>query len=339
MTETAKAWKGNDADYPNETEMLQEDQIVGYKLLGYDFADDGVRFEVGKTYDKSESLSLDYRVDGFRFTPITAFDLLNGCTKSLSLESWCLNGKINKNTIRFALVSCDAADLIGAPTDIAHTSKIKIVTEFSFEELVRIGIEHSFYKTSHDIIDNTIRSELVSSENDIRLSSSRYKTIFVTCGDRVKLTSNDGVANFFATGADTEITAYDTKAKIITSGPRPRLTTYGDFSLIAAGGDSADITVKGNYTAINASGDKAKITAVGERCNCAASGKNSFIEIPGGFGTFKGIAGTVVQIASYNSVRERQEDVRAAIGENNVKPDTLYTVRDGKFVEVEAAND
>lgn len=338
MTETT-ALKGNEYARGVKPARGNDQRIIGYKLLGYDFADDGVRFEVGKTYDKSESLSLDYRVDGFRFTPITTFDLLNRCAKSLSLASWCLNGKINKDTIRFTLVSCDAADLIGAPTDIAHTSKIKIVTEFSFEELVRIGIEHSFYKTSHDIIDNTIRSELVSSENDIRLSSSRYKTIFVTCGDRVKLTSNDGVANFFATGADTEITAYDKKAKIITSGPRPRLTTYGDFSLIAAGGDGADITVKGNYTNINASGDKAKITAVGERCNCTASGEHSFIENSGNFGTFKGIAGTVVQIASYNSVRERQDDMRAAIGENNVKPDTLYAVQNGKLVEVEAAND
>lgn len=339
MTETAKAFRGNDADYPNETEPPQEDAIIGYKLLGYDFADDGVRFEVGKTYDKSESLCLDCRVDGFRFTPISIFDLLNRCAKSLSLAGWCLNGKINKDTIRFALVSCDAADLIGAPTDIAHTSKIKIINEYSFEELVRIGIELSLTDADHDIIDNTIRSGLISSKNDIRLSSSRYKTIFATCGDRVKLTSNDGVANFFATGADTEITAYDRRAKIITCGPRPRLTTYGDFSLIAAGGDNADITVNGNYTNINASGDKAKITAVGERCNCTASGEHSFIENSGNFGTFEGIAGTVVQIASYNSVRERQEDMRAAIGENNVKPDTLYTVRDGKFVEVEAAND
>ena len=339
MTEISKAFRGNDADYPNETEPRRRDLIIGYKLLGYDFADDGVRFEVGKTYDKSESLCLNRRVDGFRFTPISIFDLLNRCAKSLSLESWCLNGKINKNTIRFAWVSCDTADLIGAPTDIAHTSKIKIINEYSFEELVRIGIELSLTDADHDIIDNTIRSGLISSKNDIRLSSSRYKTIFATCGDRVKLTSNDGVANFFATGADTEITAYDKKAKIITCGPRPRLTTYGDFSLIAAGGDNADITVKGNYTAINASSDKAKITAVGERCSCTASGKNSFIEIPGGFGIFKGIAGTIVQIASYNSVRERQEDVRAAIGENNVKPDTLYAAQNGKLVEVEAGNE
>ena len=43
MTETAKAFRGNDADYPNETEPPQEDAIIVYKLLGYDFADDGVR--------------------------------------------------------------------------------------------------------------------------------------------------------------------------------------------------------------------------------------------------------------------------------------------------------
>lgn len=320
MTETAKAFRGNDADYPNETEPPQEDAIIGCKLLGYDFADDGIRFEVGKTYDKSESLNIDNRVEGFSFWTGSPLGMLKKCARSLNLLKWGLTGNAGKKTIRFAEVSSDKNDAFQDTQDLTNTSKITIEREISFVELLKIGIRCSEDDIDHDVFNDKTRSILVSSSDDISLTSSRAD-IFATSGDRVKLTSEESYVIFFAIGWGAEIVSHGLASGLLTTGSHSTHTCYGNFSTIIA------------------SGENASMTAFGDQCGCIARGEHSYINIQGKFGKFEGVEGTLVQIADYNSAHERQDDLFARIGENNVKPDTLYTVRDGKFIETEAGNE
>ena len=294
-----------------------DQRIIGYKTLGYDFADDGVRFEVGKTYDKSESLNIDNRVEGFSFWTGTPLGMLKKCARSLNLLKWGLTGNAGKKTIRFAEVSSDKNDASQDTQDLTNTSKITIEREISFVELLKIGIRCSEDDIDHDVFNDKTRSILVSSSDDISFTSSRAD-IFATSGDRVKLTSEESYVIFFAIGWGVEIVSHGWASGLLTTGSHSIHTCYGNFSTIIA------------------SGENASMTAFGDQCGCIARGEHSYINIQGEYGKFEGVEGTLVQIANYNSAYERQDDLFARIGENNVKPDTLYTAQNGRFVEVEA---
>lgn len=320
MTETT-AFNGNEYARGVKPARGNDRRITGYKTLAYDFADDGVRFEVGKTYDKSDSLNIENRVEGFSFWTGTPLGMLDTCASNLDLLKWCLTGNAGKKTIRFAEVSSDKNDASQYTQDLTNTSKITIEREISFVELIKWGIKCSEDDIDHDVLNDRMRDRLVSSSDDISLSSSRYSTIFATCGDRVKLTSEGRFVNFFAIGWGVEIVSHGWHSKLITTGSHSTHRCYGNFSTISSRGENASLT------------------AFGEQCGCIARGEHSDINIQGEFGKFEGVEGTIVQIADYNAAHERQHDLFTRIGENNVKPDTLYTVRDGKFIEAEAGNE
>ena len=322
MTETT-ALKGNDIEYARGVKPARgnDQRITGYKTLAYDFADDGVRFEVGKTYDKSESLNIGNRVEGFSFWTGTPLGMLDTCASNLDLLKWCLTGNAGKKTIRFAEVSSDKNDASQYTQDLTNTSKITIEREISFVELLKWGIKCSEDDIDHDVLNDRKRDRLVSSRDGISLSSSRYSTIFATSGNSVKLNSDGDFVNFFTIGWGVEIVSYGWHSKLITTGSHSTHTCYGNFSTISSIGKNASLT------------------AFGEQCGCIARGENSYINVQGEFGKFEGVEGTIVQIADYNAAHERQDDLFARIGENNVKPDTLYTTQNGRFIEVEAANE
>ena len=298
-----------------------DQRITGYKTLAYDFADDGVRFEVGKTYDKSDSLNIENRVEGFSFWTANPIDLLWERARSVNLLKWRLTGNAGKKTVRFAEVSSEKSYTSKRTQAETNTSKITIEKEVSFVELLKIGIRCSEEDIDHDVLNDRMRNSLLSSRSDINLSSSRDSTIFATSGDRVKLTSEGYFVIFFAIGCGVEIVSHGYASGLLTTGSHSTHTCYGNFSTIIS------------------SGENASLTAFGDECRCIARGQNSYINIQGKFGKFEGVEGTIVQIADYNAAHERQDDLFTRIGENNVKPDTLYTTQNGRFIEVEAEND
>ena len=319
MTETT-ALTGNDIEHERGVKPARgnDQRITGYKTLAYDFADDGVRFEVGKTYDKSDSLNIENRVEGFSFWTANPIDLLWERARSVNLLKWRLTGNAGKKTVRFAEVSSEKSYTSKRTQAETNTSKIKIEKEVSFVELLKIGIKCSEDDIDHDVLNDRKRDRLVSSRDGISLSSSRDSTIFATSGNSVKLNSDGDFVNFFTIGWGVEIVSLGWHSKLITTGSHSTHMCYGNFSTIIA------------------SGENASLTAFGEQCGCIARGENSYINVQGEFGKFEGVEGTIVQIADYNAAHERQDDLFARIGENNVKPDTLYTAQNGRFVEVEA---
>lgn len=177
----------------------------------------------------------------------------------------------------------------------------------------------------------------VSSRDDALISGGNVE-IMAACGKRARLESHGArsAPSIFAIGDDAVITAYGDETTLIASGLRSKLDLLGAFCTVVADGDFNQLIVKGDNNKIKVGGDSAKITTFGNHCVCKTTGQKSFIDIKGRFGSFQGVEGTLVQIADYNSAHERQDDLFARIGENNVKPDTLYTTQNGRFVEVEA---
>ena len=304
-----------------------------YKICFNNFCDaDGVCdaegiCEVGKVYERTS-----YE-NPFEFWGGSLFDMLSLNVCKADVSQWNIFGETGKNKICFAKVSSDRIDTYNHLPHMMRTRKMRIDGIFSFEELVQIAIKSSGRDIDQDILQDCANTVLCSSQDDIELSSSRAE-ILAACGRRAKLTAYKvPYTKILAVGGYSNVTAYGHNATLFAVS-NSTLTSYGDFSRIVARGSDNEITAKGHYSLINTD-YRSRVTVTGDNCKCEARDAST-INISGKFGKFKGVEGAKIQIADFNSAHEWQSIMFAKIGENNVKPDTLYTTQDGKFVEVEA---
>lgn len=348
----------------SEPTITSPDRITGYMPFFSNFEDDPSRrdgshklylnsfredeaFEVGKVYtDPSFECP-------FEFWDGSLLEFLQNWVCDLDLISWNAFGNTNKNAIHFVEVSCDSIDAGKPVSNFTFTSKLCLDRELSFEQLVRAAIEqsgddieHNILFGSSDVIDilyGSIRDVLASSKDNIVLTGFRTK-LMVACGKRAKLTASDSPilprgfpewrsgTKLITVGDYSDITSYCKAATLIASGSWSQLKSYGDFSRIVVG-DFNRVTSEGDLDEINVIGDFSKINAMGACCNCHVKGENNYIYFSRPCGKFNGVVGTEVQIVNYNSAHERQDDLFAIIGFNNIKPNTWYAVQDGQFVE------
>ena len=117
-------------------------------------------------------------------------------------------------------------------------------------------------------------------------------------------------------------------AKIGSSGDYAQIGSSGDYAQIGSSGDSAKIGSSGDYAQIGSSGDSAKIDSTGEDSVIMCAGDKSKAKI-----------GSWITLAEWEWSDEKKRDVPVCVkteyvdGEN-IKTDTFYQLRNGKFVEV-----
>ena len=140
-----------------------------------------------------------------------------------------------------------------------------------------------------------------------------------------------------------ERTGQDAKA----SGNFSQLAASGDSSKLAASGNFSQLAASGYSSKLAASGDSSKLAASGYSSKLAASGNYSKLAASGNFSVVAGIGinniakcalGGFIVLAEwvYENGRYIPINVKAAkVDGETIKPDTWYTVKDGKFVEVE----
>ena len=148
-------------------------------------------------------------------------------------------------------------------------------------------------------------------------SSGTYSKLRII-GDQTSVASSGGASTLYISGI---------KASVATSGARSTLRITGDQASVATSGSQSTLTVTGK---------SARMTVVGNDSLVTYEGKGGVISVLGIDAKFKGSKGTLVLAATYNCRGEPTGGLVGRIGEDGLKPDTLYTVRDGKFVEVEA---
>ena len=334
MTETT-AFNGNDIEYATGAAPARgnDQRIIGYKLYFPESNDDSVRYTVGNTYEIQDFYS------GEEFWVGSLLDMLRFWVCDTDLLKWDVTGKSNKNVVHFFEVSVNKNDAFDYTPDKKVARRFLIEREFSFQEFVRAAIKRSGWDHSRVVMCGT-KNAFVSSKDDAVLNGGNVE-IMAACGKRAQFEAYGArsAPSIFAIGDDAVITAHGNETTLIASGLRSRLDLLGGFCSVVADGDFNQLTVKGDNNKIKVGGDSAKITTFGDRCVCKTTGQKSFIDIKGRFGSFQGGEGALVQIADYNSAHERQDDLFARIGENNVKPDTLYTTQNGRFIEVEAGNE
>ena len=119
-------------------------------------------------------------------------------------------------------------------------------------------------------------------------------------------------------------------AKIGSSGDSAKIGSSGDYAQIGSSGDSAKIGSSGDYAKIGSSGDYAQIDSTGEDSVIMCAGNNSIA---------KAKVGSWITLSEWEWNDEKNHYVPVCVkteyvdGEN-IKADTWYQLKNGKFVEV-----
>ena len=128
-------------------------------------------------------------------------------------------------------------------------------------------------------------------------------------------------------------------AKIGSSGDYAKIGSSGDSAQIGSSGDYAKIGSSGYYAQIGSSGDSAKIGSSGYSAQIDSTGEDSVIMCAGNRSIAKAKVGSWITLAEWKWSDEKKRNVPVCVkteyvdGEN-IKADTWYQLKNGKFVEV-----
>ena len=128
-------------------------------------------------------------------------------------------------------------------------------------------------------------------------------------------------------------------AKIGSSGDSAQIGSSGDYAKIGSSGDSAKIGSSGDYAKIGSSGDSAKIGSSGYSAKIDSTGEDSVIMCAGNSSMAKAKIGSWITLAEWKWRDEKNRDVPVCVKTEyvdgvNIKADTWYQLKNGKFVEV-----
>ena len=191
------------------------------------------------------------------------------------------------------------------------SSRIKIKAELKLADIINIGVEWLKDITS----PSKVKADGVLNDN----------------GDRRKQIGSSGYyAKIGSSGYYAQIGSSGDYAQIGSSGYSAQIGSSGDYAQIGSSGDSAKIGSSGYYAKIGSSGDSAKIDSTGEDSVIMCSGNSSIA---------KAKVGSWITLAEWKWSDEKIRDVPACVKTKyvdgkNIKADTWYQLKNGKFVEV-----
>ena len=131
----------------------------------------------------------------------------------------------------------------------------------------------------------------------------------------------------------------DRKKQIGSSGNSAKIGSSGNYAKIGSSGDYAKIGSSGNSAKIGSSGNSAKIGSSGDYAKIDSTGEDSVIMCAGNSSIAKAKVGSWITLAEWKWSDEKKRDVPVCVKTEyvdgkNIKADTWYQLRNGKFVEV-----
>ena len=173
-------------------------------------------------------------------------------------------------------------------------------------------------------------AQIGSSGDYAKIGSSGYYAKIGSSGDYAQIGSSVDSAQIGSSGDSAKIGSSGYSAKIGSSGYYAKIGSSGDSAQIGSSGDSAKIGSLGDSAQIGSSGDSAKIDSTGEDSVIMCAGNSSIA---------KAKAGSWITLSEWEWNNEKNRYVPVCVkteyvdGEN-IKADTWYQLKNGKFVEV-----
>ena len=313
--------------------------ITSYKAFDKNMRCRDFQYEVGREYEMDGDIKCCNR--GF-----------HACKNPL--EVWDYYDMLNS---RFAEVEQSGKiDEKGNSTKVC-SSHIKIKAELKLADIIKVGVEWlkditspSKFKTDGALNDNGDRSKQIgssgyfaqigSSGNSAKIGSSGDYAQIGSSGNSAQIGSSGDSAKIGSSGNYAQIGSSGNSAQIGSSGNSAQIGSSGNYAKIGSSGDSAKIGSSGNSAQIGSSGNYAKIGSSGNYAQIDSTGEDSVIMCAGNNSMAKAKAGSWITLSEWKWNNEKSRYIPTCVkteyvdGEN-IKADTWYRLKNGKFVEVE----
>ena len=182
-------------------------------------------------------------------------------------------------------------------------------------------------------------AQIGSSGDSAQIGSSGDSAQIGSSGDSAQIGSSGYSAKIGSSGYSAKIGSSGYSAKIGSSGDSAQIGSSGHSAKIGSSGDSAQIGSSGDSAQIGSSGDSAKIGSSGYSAKIGSTGEDSVIMCAGNSSIAKAKVGSWITLAEWKWSDKKKRNVPVCVkteyvdGEN-IKADTWYQLKNGKFVEV-----
>ena len=308
---------------------MSEKIITSYKAFDKNMQCRNFQYEVGKEYEMDGEIKCCNR--GFHAckSPMEVWDYYDMLSSRYAEVEQ--SGKIDKEENLTKVCS----------------SRIKIKAELKLADIINIGVEWlkeitspSKVKTTDKLVDNSGYSAQIGSSGDYaKIGSSGDSAQIGSSGYSAQIGSSGDYAKIGSSGDSAQIGSSGDYAKIGSSGDYAQIGSSGDYAKIGSSGDYAKIGSSGYSAQIGSSGYSAKIGSSGDYAQIGSTGEDSVIMCAGNSSRAKAKVGSWITLAEWKWSYEKKRDVPVCVkteyvdGEN-IKADTWYQLRNGKFVEV-----
>ena len=184
----------------------------------------------------------------------------------------------------------------------------------------------NYYRPGEKSIYREVELEDLTDEHD---SDSKR------CGKTIKIGAAIGIKGLVKAHLDIVFKKTE-KAGQYTSGEESSAATSGNGSSAATSGDWSSAATSGYRSSAATYGNGSSAATSGEESSAATKNKNGIALACGKNAKAKGVIGSHIVVTEWD---EAQENILAVlcgkIDGQALKPDAWYTVKDGKFVEVE----
>ena len=344
---------------------MNEKVIKSYKGFDKDMKCRDFQYEVGKEYNMDGEINCCNR--GFHAckSPLEVWDYYDMLkSRFAEVEQ---SGKIDKEENSTKICSSrikikaelKLADIINIGVewlkDITSPSKVKTDGELndngdrrkqigSSGDSAKIGSSGDYAK----IGSSGDYAQIGSSGYSAKIGSSGVSAKIGSSGDSAQIGSSGVSAQIGSSGVSAQIgsSGYSAKigssgdyAKIGSSGVSAKIGSSGDSAKIGSSGVSAKIGSSGDSAQIGSSGYSAKIGSSGYSAQIDSTGEDSIIMCAGNNSKAKAKVGSWITLAEWKWSDEKKRNVPVCVkteyvdGEN-IKADTWYQLKNGKFVEV-----
>ena len=247
------------------------------------------------------------------------------------------------------------------------TTRLKIGAKLSFAGFINACVDFILEKTRYEpdecdedyakigssgdyaqIGSSGDYAQIGSSGYSAKIGSSGYSAKIGSSGDYAQIGSSGDYAQIGSSGYSAQIgsSGYSAKigssgdsAKIGSSGDYAQIGSSGDYAQIGSSGDSAQIGSSGDYAQIGSSGDSAQIGSSGDYAQIKCTGDDSVVCCAGYNSCASAKKGCWITLSEWKYSKEKDRFVPTCVkteyvdGEK-IKEDTMYSLKDGEFVEV-----
>ena len=326
---------------------MSDKVITSYKAFDKNMQCLNFQYEVGKEYEMDGEIKCCKR--GF-----------HACKSPM--EVWNYYDMLNS---RYAEVEQSGKIEEEENSTKVCSSRIKIKAELKLADIINIGVEWlkditspSKVKADGALNDNGDRrkqigssgyyaqigssgdyAQIGSSGYYAKIGSSGYYAQIGSSGDSAKIGSSGDSAKIGSSGYYAQIGSSGDYAQIGSSGDYAKIGSSGYYAQIGSSGDYAQIGSSGYSAQIGSSGDYAKIGSSGDYAKIDSTGEDTVIMCAGNSSIAKAKVGSWITLAEWKWSDEKKRDVPACVKTEyvdgkNIKADTWYQLKNGKFVEV-----